>query len=280
MKTIGFIDYYLSEWHANNYPSWIKEEMAKIGEEFVVKYAWGEIDSLVDGKTNKEWCDEFGVELCDSIEDVCKKADFIFILSPSNPEKHLEYAKRVFPFAKPTYVDKTFTPDYKSAEEIFNIAKKYGTPFFSSSALRFATELSQVENAVSLITTGGGSNIEEYAVHQLEMICKTINDKPIRLKRNLGENGANEISIEFENGRFSKLIHHPSLDFSLNAKFSNGDEVKVAVHSPYFNGLINSILKFFLDKKVPFSTHQTLTVMKIREKLVESLKTTDEWINI
>lgn len=25
MKKIGFIDYYLSEWHANNYPIWIKE---------------------------------------------------------------------------------------------------------------------------------------------------------------------------------------------------------------------------------------------------------------
>ena len=27
MKTIGFIDYYLSEWHANNYPDWIKNGM-------------------------------------------------------------------------------------------------------------------------------------------------------------------------------------------------------------------------------------------------------------
>ena len=25
MKTIGFVDYYISEWHANNYPVWIKK---------------------------------------------------------------------------------------------------------------------------------------------------------------------------------------------------------------------------------------------------------------
>ena len=25
MKTIGFVDYYISEWHANNYPAWIKQ---------------------------------------------------------------------------------------------------------------------------------------------------------------------------------------------------------------------------------------------------------------
>ena len=25
MKKIGFIDFYLDEWHANNYPAWIRE---------------------------------------------------------------------------------------------------------------------------------------------------------------------------------------------------------------------------------------------------------------
>lgn len=35
MKKIGFIDYYLSEWHANNYPAWIKE----INPEFEIAYA-------------------------------------------------------------------------------------------------------------------------------------------------------------------------------------------------------------------------------------------------
>ena len=30
MKTIGFIDYYLDEWHANNYPAWIRARRAAI----------------------------------------------------------------------------------------------------------------------------------------------------------------------------------------------------------------------------------------------------------
>ena len=25
MKTVGFIDYYLDEYHANNYPQWLKD---------------------------------------------------------------------------------------------------------------------------------------------------------------------------------------------------------------------------------------------------------------
>ena len=84
MKTIGFIDYYISEWHANNYPAWIKEASEKMGEDFVVKYAWAEeYVSPVDGKNTDEWCKKFGVEKCETIEDLCEKADYILILAPS-----------------------------------------------------------------------------------------------------------------------------------------------------------------------------------------------------
>ena len=45
---------------------------------------------------------------------------------------------------KCVYVDKTFAPDKATAERIFEKAKKYGSPIFSSSALRFATELDEI----------------------------------------------------------------------------------------------------------------------------------------
>lgn len=38
MKTIGFIDYYIDEWHANNYPRMIRESSA--GGQFDVTLAW------------------------------------------------------------------------------------------------------------------------------------------------------------------------------------------------------------------------------------------------
>ena len=43
---IGFIDYYLDEWHANNYPNWIRE--ASDGE-MEVSLAYGMIDSPIGG---------------------------------------------------------------------------------------------------------------------------------------------------------------------------------------------------------------------------------------
>ena len=133
MKKIGFVDYYISEWHANNYPLWIAEECKKNGLSYEVAYAWAEeYVSPVDGRNTDEWCREFGVEKCNSIDELCEKSDFIIILAPSNPEKHLAYTKEVFKYGKPTYVDKTFAPDYKTAKEIFAISEKYGTDGLNS----------------------------------------------------------------------------------------------------------------------------------------------------
>ena len=42
MKKIGFIDYFLHEWHSDNIPAWVHEAS---GGEMKVCYAWGEVDS-------------------------------------------------------------------------------------------------------------------------------------------------------------------------------------------------------------------------------------------
>ena len=63
MKKIGFVDYYISEWHANNYPAWIKNYCKSAGLDYEVTYAWAEKDvSLVDGKTTAEWCENMNIE--------------------------------------------------------------------------------------------------------------------------------------------------------------------------------------------------------------------------
>ena len=35
-KKIGFIDLYISEWHANNYPAWIKKACEEFGYDYSV----------------------------------------------------------------------------------------------------------------------------------------------------------------------------------------------------------------------------------------------------
>ena len=57
MIKLGFIDYYLDEWHANNYPRFIND---CVGDEIKVAYAYGMIASPKTQKTSE--CKEEGRE--------------------------------------------------------------------------------------------------------------------------------------------------------------------------------------------------------------------------
>lgn len=279
MKTIGFVDFYISEWHANKYPVWIQEASKKLGEEFVVKYAWAEQDvSPVDGKTTDEWCAEFGVQKCETLQELCEKADYIIVLVPSNPEKHLEYAKEVLKYKKNTYIDKTFAPDYATAKEIFSIAEQYGTKFFSTSALRFAEEIAGVENLRALIVSGGGSNLEEYIIHQIEMTVKTMGVGAELVK--VEKQGKQCVCrIAYGDMRYATLNYSPTSPFTVAMEKQDGACIYTPVTSAFFPNLIEAILQFFKDGKAPFSKEETLEVMKIRESLIKSKSYDDgEWI--
>lgn len=281
MKKIGFIDYYISEWHADNYPQWIKDASEKMNEDFVVSYAWAELEeSLVDGVTTDEWCAKNNVERCNSIDELCQKSDYILILAPSNPEKHLEYAKQALKFKKNTYIDKTFAPDYNVAKEIFAIAEKYGTKFFSTSALRFASELADIKGAVKVDVLGGGSNIEEYIIHQIEMAVSVLKKKAVRVRvEDLGENKY-KCYVDFGNEEISTLYFAQGTPFSLSAKFSDGAVKEYPIESDFFVYLLSDILRFYISGETSFDVNETLEVMKIREAVVKGVSNIGEWITL
>ncbi len=279
MKKIGFIDFYISEWHANNYPAWIKEISDKTGDGFTVAYAWAEQDvSPVDGRTTDEWCHEFGVTKCKSIHELCEKSDYILILAPSNPEKHLGYAKEALKYGKRTYIDKTFAPSYAEAKQIFDVSDEYGTPFFSSSALRYADELKNIK-ASSVITTGGGGNYEEYIIHQIEMAVKLLGACDGRVK--VEKCGNEYISqIVFENGTEAALIYGCAYPFSVHLSKENGGAAHLPVNSHFFNNLIEDILHFYNTGEKSFDGEETLCVMRIREALINAKEDLGKWIEM
>lgn len=265
MKKIGFADYYISEWHANNYPEWIKAAAEKAGDDFVLSYAWAELDSSPeDGVSTAEWCAKYGVEQCSDIAELCTKSDYIIVLSPSNPEKHLEYAREVFKFGKRTYIDKTFAPDYATAKEIFALAESGGVTFFSSSALRFADELAAFRPTSSLSVFGGGRSLEEYIIHQVEMAVKIQGTGADSVTVYGAEGGGFRVEISYPDARRATLNYNDANSFSV----ADGEEC-ANIDSPFFENLISDILRFFKSGAVSFDTNETLEVMKIREAAVK-----------
>ena len=276
MKKIGFIDYYLSEWHANNYPAWIKAASERLGTEYEVKYAYAELDvSPVDGVTTDEWCEKFGVERCASIKELCEKSDNVIILAPSDPECHLRYAKEALTSGKRTYVDKTFAPNLREAEEIFRIAEEGGCEIFSTSALRYADELREIDAPKCIVTTGGGSNLPEYIIHQIEMAVKLLGVGAVSL--NVVTEGEETVCrVAYGDERSLEMRYFPKHAFSLALK--DGEAIKAK--SDFFANLMEEILRFFDGGENPICKCQTLEVMKIREGVIRAFKNQGETVTL
>ena len=272
MKKIGFVDYYISEWHANNYPAWIDEACQNAGLDYKVAYAWAELDtSLIDNVTTDEWCEKFGATKCDTLEELCEKSDVIVILSPSFPEKHLPYAEVVLKYGKRTYIDKTFAPDYATALKIFELGEKYNAPFFSSSALRYATELNDVKVVANMVTTGGGRTLDEYGVHQCEMIIKKLG---MGVKSVVADIQGTQVvaKIAFESGKSATLIYGVNFPFTVYMESGEGpaDERWARVSSPFFKGLIADMVNFFDTGDISFDVNETKEVIKLVEMVLKA----------
>ncbi len=283
MKKIGLVDYYISEWHADNYPGWIKDTCAAKGLDYEVAYAWAEeYVSKVDGKNTDEWCRANGIERCMTLDELCEKSDVIIILAPSDPEKHLGYAKEVLKYGKRTYIDKTFAPDLKTAKEIFALGEQYNAPFFSSSALRYATELDSYENCRQTFVTGNGGNFAEYIIHLIEMTVKKLG---VGAEKIMAEKFGTQIHlhIAYPDDRVGSVLFASYLLYTIYMT-DGAPKGKTPKHkqiqSEFFLGLIADMLNFFETGEVSFDRAQTLEVMKLREGAILAEANPGEWIDL
>lgn len=278
MKKIGFVDLYLSEWHADNYPAWIRKVCQQENLDYQVCYGWAEQDvSPVSGITTEQWCQTQQVEQCKTLAELCEKSDYIIILAPSNPETHLAYAQAVLPYRKPTYIDKTFAPDVKTAKEIIALSQKYGTPFFTTSALRYASELLPLIGADTVRVQGAGSNLPEYIIHQAEMVVKVLGTGAEKIRACKDGEGV-VLEIAYPDKRQAQMHYDKTLGFACTAEKDGKALNDGAIQSDFFMILMSKILNFFETGEIDFPTAETVEVMRIREGAIKAADLPDTWI--
>ena len=276
-KKIGFIDYYLDEWHANNYPAWI--EKASAGE-YKVAYAYGEIDSPLGGRTTAQWCADMGVEKVDTIEDIIEKSDVLLLLSPDNPEMHWPLCQKPLRAGKRIYVDKTFAPTAQIAKDLFALAEAHNTPMFSSSALRFAKELGALpEKDVRFVVLSGPGDPSNYLIHQIEPMVQLVREKARRVQFN-GVEGAAAFTVEFENGKMGTAHLLGGGPFQTTVKFADGELVFIPESTETFDNLIRAMLHFFETGENPVNGEETVIIAEILEKAKIAEKNPGTWVEI
>jgi len=277
MKKIGFIDYYLDEWHANNYPAWIE---AASGGEYKVCYAYGEIDSPIGGRTTAKWCEDMGVEHISSIDEIIEKSDVLILLSPDNPEMHWPLCQKPLRAGKRIYVDKTFAPSAKIARDLFELAESRGTPMFSSSALRFSKELTELpEKEVDAVVLSGPGDPSNYLIHQIEPMVKLLKKKAAKVMYN-GIPGAASFTVIFEDGKLGVANLLMSGPFQTTVKFSDGEVTAIPESTETFDRLIAAMVKFFETGFIPVDPKETIIIAEILEAAHKAEEVPGTWVEI
>lgn len=277
MKTIGFIDYFLNEGHAIAYPELIE----KYGEgRYKVAYAYAHVESPADGMSNQEWADKNGVTLCDTIQEVVEKSDVLMVLSPDNPEMHEELCQLPLKSGKLVYVDKTFAPDKATAGRIFALADAYGTKCYSSSALRFATEMQEIDKGrIHKIYSEGQPPFDIYSIHQIEPIV-ILMQTPAKRVMATGGDPHLAFVIEFADGRLAQFYQGGWLPFRMTVVDEDNQAKVYPINSPFFDLFVQELLNFFDTGVIKAPHEQTIEVIAIREAAEKALKTPFTWVDV
>jgi len=282
MKKIGFVDYYIDEWHANNYPRMIRE--SSFGYQFQVALAWEEM-TPPGKKPLTEWCKEQGVAEAASIEQVVAECDCIVVLSPDNAERHEDLADMPLKSGKLVYVDKPIAPTLAAAKRLFAKAEAHGTSMMSCSSLRFGSALEAAlagdlaGQPVRFVATRGGGRFEVYAIHQLEMLVMALGRGAKRAMQ-VGNEHANLMVIDYGDGRrgsINLMMGHP---FQLSAQYGVGKALAIDRMDDFFPRFIEAMLEFFSTGKPLAPKEETLEIAALIEAGGLALTTPDTWVDV
>ena len=277
MKKIGFIDFFLNNYHANNYPKWLAEYS---DGEMQVTCAYAVQDDPEGGTSNREWSERHKIPLVSSIEKVIGQCDCVMVLSPSHPETHESLSRLALTSGKRVYVDKAFAPDLETAKRMFALAETYQTPCCSSSALAFVSEYEKFDRKrIQILSSKGGGSFEVYAIHQFEPIVAIMGEKPVRVM-SVGTEQFPSFIIEFEGGKIAKMEQFMNAPFEIYAGYTDGTHEVALVETDIFKNFILRVIEFFRTGRSVAERWQTMSVIALSDGAREAQKKPFQWVNI
>jgi len=276
MMKLGLVDYFLDEFHANNYPKWINEAS---GGDIQAIYAYAEIDSPKSGLSTDEWCKNHNIQRIDTVEELAAKSDGIIVLSPDNPERHEELCRVPLQSGKRVYVDKTFAETKESALRIFAVAEAHNTPCYSSSALRFADEYRDIDRGcVANIVSRGPGPLAQYGVHQIEPVVALMGPG-VRRVQYTGTAEWPAYTCEYADMKKAAISHHGwECPFGMAIDFNDGSTKVLTVESDFFRNFIADMVDFFRTGDVKVPHEETVAVVAVIEAAVKASEIPGNWI--
>jgi predicted dehydrogenase len=254
------------------------------GIRVVAAYPGGSADipssrDRVSGYT-RELREKFGVEIVDSIEELLKKVDVVFLESVDG-RPHLAQARPVFQARKPVFIDKPVAGTLADAIAIYELAKETGTPCFSSSALRFSPGISVMKSNPKVgdvlgCDAYGPCHLEEhhpdlywYGVHGVETLF-TIMGTGCESVARVQTGGTELVTGVWKGGRVGTFrgLRQGASDYGATVFGSKG----ITPSGGYagYRPLLVEICKFFRTGDPPVPAEETIEIFAFMEAADES----------
>ncbi|MDG2399293.1 MAG: Gfo/Idh/MocA family oxidoreductase [Akkermansiaceae bacterium] len=232
--------------------------------------------SRVDGFT-KTLEKDFGVEICQTIEELCGKVDAVMIESVDG-RPHLAQARPVIAAGLPLFLDKPVAGSLSDTLKIYQLAKKAGVPIFSSSSLRYGKTTQAVRGGsigkVTYARCSSPAKIEPhhpdlfwYGVHGCESLFTVMGTGCQSVIRKTTPEGLIEVEGNWKGGRTG--IFREGKGYFGIARNSKGEEVAVGAYDGYAP-LVVEVVKFFKTKQPPVSAAETIELFAFMEAADES----------
>ncbi len=224
-------------------------------------------------KFTVELTDKWGVELIGSIEELCRKVDAVLLLSVDG-RTHLRQVGPVLAAKKRVFIDKPFAASLAEARQIVRLARASGTPFFSSSSLRFVSDVQNLKgnaalgNMVGAFTYGPAPtephhpDLFWYGIHSVEMLYTLMGPGCESVTR-VHTPGADVVVGRWKDGRTGTVrgIRDGAKPYGAVAF---GSKAVLATNPPMnadYRGLMLEVVKFFKTGVPPVSPEETLEIM-------------------
>jgi WD40 repeat protein/predicted dehydrogenase len=224
---------------------------------------------------------QMGVEIVDSIPELIKRVDCV-LLETNDGRPHLEQVLPVLKAGKPVFIDKPIAGTLADAVAIFEAAKKYKTPVFSSSSLRYMPGAQKVrQGAVGKVQEAEAwspAHLEKthpdlfwYGIHGVEALFTMMGTGCESVTRTKSTHDMDEVVGVWTGGRkgtFQGFRKGGKRGYGGSAKGTKGelDAGKYAGYRP----LVVDIVKFFRTRKPPVSERETLEIYAFMEAADES----------
>ena len=225
---------------------------------------------------------ELGVEIVGSIEALLPKVDVVMLQSVDGSQ-HLAQVAPVFAAGQPVFIDKPLAHNLAAALKIQALGKKYGTPWFAASSLRFPVKLQELlkSDALGAIVGcdafsqsrfgGGHADLAWYGVHGVEILYTVLGTGCLSVTR-VQTDKSEQVTGTWSGGRIGTYrgirehTHQTGFGASI---FGMKSIQQIQVPSDY-GPLLVEIAKFFKTRQPPVSDDVTLEIFAFIEAADES----------